>query len=62
LVLARHETVNKRFKDFGILNQTFRHTANSDPLTSHQPFFLAVAVVTAIKIECGETLFAIYID
>ena len=62
VILARHETINKRFKDFGILNQTFRHTRKRDPLKSHKPFFTAVAVITQFKINNGEQLFDVYVE
>ena len=57
--LARHETVNKRFKDFKILGETFRH-ANGDPLGSHRVYFFAIVVLTQVKIEMGEPLFNLY--
>jgi len=50
-VRARHETVNKRFKQFECLNRLFRHDINK-----HQDFFTAVAVVAQIAITNGEEL------
>ena len=46
-ILARHETANKRFKDFAILHDTFRHN-NGDPIGNHGPIFKAVAVITQL--------------
>jgi hypothetical protein len=51
---ARHETVNKRFKQFGILKQKFRHN-----LRKHQQIFRSVVVLTQLAIESGEVLFAV---
>jgi hypothetical protein len=53
-VRARHETVNKRFKQWGILHRVFRHE-----VSKHQPAFGAVAVVTELAIEHGEELFGV---
>jgi len=49
---ARHETVYKRLKDFGILSQTYRHN-----LKDHAFVFRAVVVLTQLAIESGEPLF-----
>lgn len=49
---ARHETVNKRLKDFAILSQTYRHN-----LEDHAFIFRAVVVLTQLGIESGEPLF-----
>jgi hypothetical protein len=51
---ARHETANKRLKQWGCLSQTYRHELNF-----HYRIFSAVAVCTQIAIENGEPLFAI---
>ena len=53
-VRGRHETVNKRFKQFGILRRIFRHNVNK-----HQPAFAAVVVITQLSLENGEPLFAV---
>lgn len=55
-VRNRHETVNsnRRFKQFQILKQVFRH----DP-TLHHVVFTAIAVLTQISIENGDKLFDI---
>jgi hypothetical protein len=53
-VRARHETLNGRLKNWGILNQVFRH----DPqCLSH--VFRACAMVTQLTIENGEPLFEV---
>ena len=49
---ARHETVNKRFKQWGCLTQTYRHD-----LLKHADVFRAIAVITQLSIEQGEPLF-----
>lgn len=51
-VRNRHETVNKRFKNWGILKQVYRHD-----LRKHCDVFRAVAVVTQLCINSGERLF-----
>jgi len=50
-VRARHEHVNKRFKQFECLQQRFRH-----PLYKHKSCFWAVAVMTQIAIETSEPM------
>ena len=47
--LARHETVNKRLKQFKCLKQQFRH-----PLRKHKDCFIAAAVVTQVSFNRGE--------
>jgi DDE superfamily endonuclease len=51
----RHETINKRFKQFGILKQAFR----SKRLYTHGKIFRAVAIITQLCIEKGEPLFSV---
>ena len=51
-VRSRQETVNKRFKDWGILRQVYRHD-----IPSHGVVFRAVAVVTQLSISNGKYLF-----
>ncbi|GKZ00550.1 hypothetical protein MPSEU_001007400 [Mayamaea pseudoterrestris] len=51
-VRARHETVNKRFKQWGCLKQVFRHAPSKQ-----SSMFRSVAVVTQLAIENGEPLF-----
>ena len=53
-VRARHETVNKRLKQFGILKHVFLHD-----LDKHQPAFEAVAVITQLSIQNGEPLYQV---
>ena len=50
----RHETVNKRFKQWGCIRQRFRHTTEN-----HSACFRAVAVLTQLCIEFGEPLFSV---
>lgn len=49
---ARHETVNKRLKQWGCLHRVFRHRK-----VKHQVVFTAVAVITQQALENGEPLF-----
>jgi hypothetical protein len=49
---AQHETINKRFKHWGCLKQTFRHD-----LRKHEHVFAAVAVCTQLCFEHGKTQF-----
>ena len=57
-ICACHETVNKRFKQWGCLQNKFRHD-----ILKHAEVFRAVAVITQIAIETGEPLFEVnYID
>jgi hypothetical protein len=51
-VTARHETVNKRFKQWGILSQRYRYD-----LKKHQHAFRAVAALTQIALKTDEPLF-----
>ena len=53
-VQARHETVNRRFKQYGSLQQRFRHDWKL-----HCNVFCAVAVITQVAIKSGEKLFDI---
>lgn len=53
-VRARHETVNKRFKQFGILKQVFRQE-----VSKHKAVFEAIAVITQIAIRNGEELYEV---
>jgi hypothetical protein len=49
---AQQETVNKRFKNWGCLNQKFRHC-----ITKHADIFCAVTVITQLAIQNGKPLF-----
>ena len=51
-VRSRQETVNKRFKNWGILKQVFR-----DNIPKHGDAFCVIAVLTQLSIEDGEPLF-----
>jgi hypothetical protein len=57
LARARHETVNGRFKQFGILQQVFR----SDDIT-HRTAMRAIVNICQIVIEQESPLFAIGYD
>jgi hypothetical protein len=48
----RQETVNKRFKDWGLLKQVYRHE-----IPGHGLAFRAIAIITQLAINGGETLF-----
>ena len=50
----RHETINKRFKQFGALKQVWRHK-----LCNHGKAFRVAAVVTQLSIQNGEPLFSV---
>jgi DDE superfamily endonuclease len=56
-VRARHETVNKRFKQFNILNDEYRHD-----LEMHGDVFRAVAVITELSLQLGEPLYEVEYD
>ena len=51
---ARHETANRRFKQFGVLTQTYRHK-----LCRHGIVFQAVANVVQLAIMVDQPLFNI---
>ncbi len=51
---ARHETVNRRFKQFSVIGQRFRHE-----LTLHSSCFHTVANLTHVIIQNGEPLFGV---
>eukprot|EP00541_Cyclophora_tenuis_P002875 CAMPEP_0116555576 /NCGR_PEP_ID=MMETSP0397-20121206/8225_1 /TAXON_ID=216820 /ORGANISM="Cyclophora tenuis, Strain ECT3854" /LENGTH=318 /DNA_ID=CAMNT_0004080865 /DNA_START=230 /DNA_END=1186 /DNA_ORIENTATION=- len=62
ILLARHETVNGRFKEFGCLNQVYRHERSK-----HHILFSAVAVIIQIEMRHGgrpvfDTAAAAYAD
>ncbi|KAL9183038.1 hypothetical protein ACHAXT_004825 [Thalassiosira profunda] len=54
VVRARHETVNKRLKDFKALSTAFRH-----PLSKHGDVFRAAGVCVQLSIGRGSPLFHI---
>ena len=53
-VRARHETLNGRLKNWGILSQVFRHH-----IMTHGDVFRACAVVTQLTIQDEEPLFEV---
>ena len=53
-VRARHETVNKRLKQFGALSSKFNHNPKK-----HNEVFQSVVVFTQLAIEKGEPLFEV---
>ena len=53
-VRARQETINRRFKQWQILKQVFRHD-----LRVHQDVFAAIAVISQLAIQNGEALFSV---
>jgi hypothetical protein len=53
-VRARHETLNGRLKNWGILSQVFHHH-----IMTHGDVFRACAVVTQLIVENGEPLFEV---
>lgn len=53
-IMARHETVNRRMKQFQALKQAFRHDIQKHPMV-----FNAVANLTQLMLENGEPLFSI---
>ena len=56
-VRSRQETVNNRLKQWGCLNERFRHDTRK-----HGDVFRAVAVVTQLSIQNGEPLFSVDYD
>jgi hypothetical protein len=57
LARARHETVNKRIKQFEVLNTKFRHQ-----LENHWKCFHAIVNMTQLDIQYVAPLFEIYYD
>ena len=53
-VRSRHETLNGRLKNWGILQQVFRHD-----IALHGRVLRACAVITQLMLENGEPLFAV---
>lgn len=54
LIRARHETINRRFKQFNVLGHRFRLS-----LSLHSICFHAVANLTQIMIESGDRPFSV---
>ena len=55
-ILARHETVNRRIKQYCCMSYKFRHS-----LQLHPRFFHAVVNLTQLMIENGEPLYPVEI-
>lgn len=53
-ILARHETLNGRLKNFGILSQRFRHRREKHPKVFH-----SIVNIVQCSLNCGEKLFEI---
>lgn len=53
-IMARHETVNKRMKQFKILKHIYRNALHKHPLVFH-----AVANLTQLMITNGHPLFSV---
>ncbi len=51
---ARHKTINSCFKSKQVLVKRFRHS-----LAFHLACFRAVAIITQLNIEAGESLFPV---
>ncbi len=54
LARARHEPVNRRFKQFSVIGQRFRHG-----LSLHSSCFHPVQNLTQVMIQNGEPLFGV---
>lgn len=52
LILARHETINKRLKQWKCMSVRFRH-----PLHKHPQCFHAVINIVKLCVDNGEPLF-----
>ena len=55
LIRARHETCNRRLKQFGVLGSKFRH-----PLRKHGMCFRAVVCLTDLSLRFGSPLFNVF--
>lgn len=53
-IMSRHETVNKRMKQYKILRETFRNAIEKHPMVFH-----SIANLTQLAIENGEPLFSV---
>jgi hypothetical protein len=54
VVRARHESLNKRYKDWGALGRLYRHDR-----VSHSKVFRAIANIVQVTIMNGEPLFEV---
>lgn len=52
---ARHETINRRFKQFAVLNTTYR-----GDLTFHKYIMMAISNIVQIDIKYGSSPFDVY--
>lgn len=52
---ARQETVNRRFKQFKILQETYRHSREK-----HGDVFATIVCLTQLEIENGHPLFSVH--
>ena len=52
-LMARHETINRRFKEWGILQQIYRHSE-----ICHGTVFNAIAVITQLDMEDGRPVWS----
>jgi hypothetical protein len=53
-VRSRHETINKRFKQWNILKSIFK-----EKIELHGEYFRIVAIIAQLCIEHGEPLFSV---
>lgn len=58
-VRARHETVNRRMKDFAVLRERFRHHISKNDMSNHEVCFNCIAVVTQLNLHF-KPLYPIY--
>ena len=54
---AKVESVNSRFKNFGVLSRTFCHKI--DRMNKHKTCFQAVTVIVAYQMQSGSPLFGL---
>lgn len=52
--LARHKTVNRRFKQFGVLKQVFCHH-----IGVHRVVFASIVVINQLSVNNGKKLFQV---
>lgn len=50
-IRGRHETINRRFKEWGILGQKYRHCEEM-----HAYVFRCIAVLVQVDINCGQNV------
>lgn len=53
-IMSRHETVNRRLKQFNILSKTYRHNLKKHPMC-----FFAILNIVQMEIENGAPLFQV---